>query len=112
MDDVRDVRRLYLSGNPVPASFPSEKFFNLTYLELAMCQLESLPTNIAHLIPNVRVLNLNFNPIHDLTPLVGLTRLKRLSILGARLTSCRAIVNVISSMLELECVDLRCVTFV
>lgn len=107
MDNVRDVKRLYLSGNPVPASFPSEKFFNLVYLELAMCQLTSLPGNLSESVPNVRVLNLNFNFIEDLTPLKGLTRLKKLTVLGARLSSCRAIVEVISTMPELESIDFR-----
>lgn len=107
MSDVRDVKRLYLSGNPVPTSFPSEKFFNLVYLELAMCQLTELPPNLAELVPNVRVLNLNFNFIEDLAPLEGLTRLRRLSVLGARLSSCRAIVEILSTMPELESIDLR-----
>lgn len=51
MAHVRDVKRLYLSGNPLPSSFPSEKFFNLVYLELAMCQLTSLPADFASVVP-------------------------------------------------------------
>lgn len=107
MKDVRDVKRLYLSGNAVPTSFPTEQFFNLVYLELAMCQLTSLPVNLASLIPNVRVLNLNFNFIDDLTPLTGLTRLNKLTVLGARLEKCRPIAKVLASMPELELLDLR-----
>jgi Leucine-rich repeat (LRR) protein len=107
MSHVRDVKRLYLSGNPIPTSFPSEKFFNLVYLELAMCQLTSLPANLASVVPNVRVLNLNFNFLEDLSPLVGLTRLTKLTILGARLSKCRPVVTVLGTMPELESVDLR-----
>lgn len=107
MTDIRDVKRLYLSGNPIPSSFPSEKFFNLVYLELAMCQISSLPSNLASVVPNVRVLNLNFNSVDNLSPLEGLTRLTKLTIVGARLSKCRPVASVLSSMPELEELDLR-----
>ncbi|KAK4699944.1 protein NUD1, partial [Phenoliferia sp. Uapishka_3] len=107
MHEVRDVKRLYLSGNPLPPSFPSAKFFNLVYLELAMCGITSLPTDLAALVPNVRVLNLNFNFIDDLRPLAGLSRLRKLTILGARLHKCRPVAEVLQTMVELESVDLR-----
>ncbi|GAA5943956.1 hypothetical protein JCM10213_009043 [Rhodosporidiobolus nylandii] len=107
MPHIRDVKRLYLSGNPLPSSFPSEKFFNLVYLELAMCQLTSLPFNLATVIPNVRVLNLDYNFLDDLAPLSGLTRLSKLSVVGARLAKARPVANVLSSLVELETVDFR-----
>lgn len=107
MPHLRDVKRLYLSGNPLPRSFPSEKFFNLVYLELAMCQLSSLPDNLAGVVPNVRVLNLNHNFLSDLTPLSGLTRCTRLSLVGARVTKARHLATVLSAMPELEAIDLR-----
>ncbi|GAA6054530.1 hypothetical protein JCM3770_005831 [Rhodotorula araucariae] len=107
MPHIRDVKRLYLSGNPLPSSFPSEKFYNLVYLELAMCQLTSLPADFASVVPNVRVLNLDFNFIHDLAPLTGLTRLTRLSVVGARLGKARPVAAVLARLSELESVDLR-----
>ncbi|EGU12181.1 putative Leucine repeat containing protein [Rhodotorula toruloides ATCC 204091] len=107
MPHIRDVKRLYLSGNPLPSSFPSEKFFNLVYLELAMCQLTSLPADLASVIPNVRVLNLDYNFLHDLAPLQGLSRLTKLSVVGARLAKARPVATVLASLLELESVDLR-----
>lgn len=110
MSHIRDVKRLYLSGNPIPSTFPSEKFFNLVYLELAMCQLTSLPANLASVVPNVRVLNLNLNFLEGLAPLEGLTRLSKLTIVGARLSKCRPVAAVLSSMTELEELDLRWVS--
>lgn len=107
MREIRDVKRLYLSGNPIPAAFPSEKFFNLVYLELAMCQLVTLPEHFASLVPNLRALNLNFNFLEDLTPLTGLSRLNKLTVVGARLSKCRTISNVLRSMPELHYLDLR-----
>lgn len=109
MPHIRDVKRLYLSGNPLPSSFPSEKFFNLVYLELAMCQLTGLPADLASVIPNVRVLNLDYNFLHDLAPLQGLTRLTKLNVVGARLAKARPVATVLASLLELESIDLRCV---
>lgn len=107
MPHIRDVKRLYLSGNPLPSSFPSEKFFNLTYLELAMCQLTSLPPNLASLVPNVRTLNLDFNFLESLEPLRGLTRLGKLSVVGARLNKVRPVIGVLQSLVELESLDMR-----
>ncbi|GAA5886699.1 hypothetical protein JCM6882_005862 [Rhodosporidiobolus microsporus] len=107
MAHIRDAKRLYLSGNPLPRSFPSEKFFNLVYLELAMCQLTSLPDNLASVIPNVRVLTLDYNFLDDLAPLAGLSRLTKLSAVGARLSKARPVAKVLSSLAELETVDLR-----
>ncbi|GAA5960591.1 hypothetical protein JCM3765_005867 [Sporobolomyces pararoseus] len=107
MPPIRDVKRLYLSGNPLPSSFPSEKFFNLTYLELAMCQVTSLPADIASLVPNVRTLNLDFNFLESLEPLTGLTRLSKLSVVGARLMKVRPVVHVLDTLVELESLDMR-----
>lgn len=109
MPHIRDVKRLYLSGNPLPSSFPSEKFYNLVYLELAMCQLTSLPDNFASVVPNVRVLTLDYNFVHDLEPLKGMSRLTKLSAVGTRLTKARPVASVLASLTELEAVDLRCV---
>lgn len=110
MAHVRDVKRLYLSGNPLPSSFPSEKFFNLVYLELAMCQLTSLPADFASVVPNVRVLNLDHNFVGNLSPLAGLTRLNKLSVVGARISKARPLAGVLATLAELESVDLRCVS--
>lgn len=109
MAHVRDVKRLYLSGNPLATSFPSEKFYNLTYLELAMCRLESLPADFASVVPNVRVLNLDYNFIQDVSPLSGLARLAKLSLVGARIAKARPLAAVVASLTELESIDMRCV---
>lgn len=108
MAHVRDVKRFYLSGNPLPSSFPSEKFYNLTYLELAMCQLESLPADFAAVVPNVRVLNLDHNFIRDISPLSGLVRLTKLSLVGARVAKARPLAAVLATLTELEAIDMRC----
>ncbi|PLW48663.1 hypothetical protein PCANC_04914 [Puccinia coronata f. sp. avenae] len=108
LKQVRDVKRIYLGGNPLPAAFPTCQFYNLLYLELAMCQCQSLPADLANLIPNIRTLNLNYNFLKDLSPLKNLRRLERLTIVGSRVKSLdRGLLGVLESLPELELLDLR-----
>jgi protein NUD1 len=98
-----EVRRLYLSGNPLPLPSLLRPLPSLTYLELALCRLTTLPP-LANIIPNVRVLNLNYNLIGDssLSSLEGLTRMKKLSMIGGRIKKVAGLVKVIKGMQELE----------
>lgn len=105
--DVRDVRRLYLSGNALGAWFLDEPCYNLIYLEMADCRLTQIPKDIGRVIPNVRVLNLNHNFIGDLEGLGELGRLRKLSMIGSRLRASREIVKAVRRMGELEMVDFR-----
>ncbi|KAH9472984.1 hypothetical protein MJO29_000071 [Puccinia striiformis f. sp. tritici] len=108
LKQVRDVKRIYLGGNPLPAAFPTCQFYNLLYLELAMCQCQSLPSDLSNLIPNIRTLNLNYNFLKDLSPLKNLRRLERLTIVGSRVKSLdRGLLSVLESLPELELLDLR-----
>jgi protein NUD1 len=106
--DVRDVKRLYLSGNPEnDFSFLTVPCYNLVYLELAGCRIETLPAVLATLVPNVRVLNLNYNFVSDASPLQGLVRLKRLTLVGSRLKGTKGILKALQKMPDMEMVDLR-----
>ncbi|CAK5284332.1 unnamed protein product [Mycena citricolor] len=103
----RDAKRLYLSGNVLSSHFFSCACYNLVYLELANCRLRSLPTGIASLVPNVRALNLNYNFLEDVRGLEGLSRLRKLSVVGARLKSTKEILRSIQGMSEIEALDFR-----
>ncbi|VDC04605.1 unnamed protein product [Peniophora sp. CBMAI 1063] len=107
--DVRDVKRLYLSGNALPATFLSEPCYNLVYLELAACRLTSLPSGLPTLVPNLRALNLNYNFLDDaaLRALEGLSRLTKLTVIGSRLQGTKALVRVLRGCPDAEVVDLR-----
>ncbi|KAI3611006.1 sin component scaffold protein cdc11, partial [Moniliophthora roreri] len=105
--DTRDVRRLYLSGNALGQEFLSESCYNLVYLELAACRLTKLPDGLKELIPNVRVLNLNYNFLEDVRPLEGLARLTKLTIIGSRLKGTKAIIRLLQRMPDIEMLDLR-----
>ncbi|OCH91116.1 hypothetical protein OBBRIDRAFT_792626 [Obba rivulosa] len=105
--DVRDVRRLYLSGNPLQSGFLSEPCYNLVYLELARCRLTELPPDLANLVPNVRVLNLNYNFLEDIRPLEGLKRLRKLTVIGSRIKGSKQILRVLKGMQDVELLDFR-----
>lgn len=96
-----------MSGNSLPRSFPSYQYFDIVYLELSACQLITLPENFASLVPNCRYLNLSHNFLEDMRPLAGLSRLRRLSIVGSRLEKSKPVLDVIRTMPELEALDLR-----
>ncbi|KAL1663424.1 L domain-like protein [Schizophyllum commune] len=109
--DVRDVKRLYLSGNAISYSPVSRAVpcYSLVYLELAACRLTALPDAFAGLFPNVRVLNLNYNFLADpeAAKLRGLVRLRRLSMVGGRVGDAKVLVGIVSGMHEVESVDFR-----
>jgi protein NUD1 len=129
LKDVRDVKRLYLSGsvrhslsdglfifiahlgNPMANDFMQDACYNLIYLELAACRLTSLPPKFSALVPNLRVLNLNYNFLKDIKPLEGLARLKKLTIIGSRLTGTKALIRCVKGMPDVEMLDFRYVMF-
>ncbi|KAH7913431.1 hypothetical protein BJ138DRAFT_1146190 [Hygrophoropsis aurantiaca] len=103
----RDVKRLYLSGNKLRADFIEEPCYNLVYLEAAACRLTSLPRDLSRLVPNLRVLNLNYNFLEEAQPLEGLTRLKKLTIIGSRLKGTKPLIRVLQRMPDAEMLDFR-----
>lgn len=109
-DDLREVKRLYISGNPLPPGFfPPRPLFALIYLEAAACKLSNLPSNFGHLVPNMRLLNLNYNFIEDLNELKSLRGLRKLCMVGGRLGS-KGRMEMMESIRELrtlEEVDIR-----
>ncbi|KAG5362318.1 Septation initiation network scaffold protein [Yarrowia sp. C11] len=85
LDSANDVRDLLLVGTKI-VDFPlCTPFMNLNRLDLSNCNLKSLPANFACLCMNVRVLNLNFNEIEDLTPLMVIPKLTHLFLVGNRI---------------------------
>jgi len=103
-----EARKLYLSSNPIGSiSQLQAGFLNLQFLEMAGCHLRSLPKNIATLIPNVRVLNLNYNALSDLRPLAGLNRLVKLSCAGNRISNVRKLGQALERCRGVKWVDFR-----
>ncbi|KAG7006474.1 hypothetical protein G7Y79_00014g036490 [Physcia stellaris] len=91
-ESCHNLTNLYLSGNTL-SSFTfhpdTAPFFNLQVLELASTGLQTLPEDFGLQCPNLRTLNLNFNAIRDLRPLLGIARLERLYLAGNRIERLR-----------------------
>lgn len=82
--------------------------YNLVYLEMAACRLSVLPENMSKMAPNLRVINLNYNFLGDIAkPMAGLSRLRKISVVGSRLKGSKSIVRMLQKMPEMEQVDLR-----
>jgi len=108
LNHMFEVRKLYLSSNPVSSlDNISTPFLNLQFLEIAETQLRQLPRNFAELFPNLRVLNLNHNAVSDLRPLSGLTRLVKLSAAGNRISNLKRLGQSLFGLRHLKYLDLR-----
>lgn len=103
-----DVRNLHLSGNTISTFTTSTAFLNLQSLELASTGLQHLSPNFGLRCPNLRELNLNYNALRDLRPLLGVMKLQRLSLVGNRVSRLRRTAAVIDRLGEdLLQIDLR-----
>ncbi len=107
-NDCYEVRNLCVSGNPLSDFAPSTPFLNLHHLELASTGLQMFPPDFGLQCPNVRILNANYNAIHDLRPLLGIVKMEKLFLAGNRVSRLRRTAAVLdrvaSGLLE---VDLR-----
>lgn len=102
-----EVRKLFLSGNRLGAFTPPRDFLNLQLLDLANCGLQHLPDNMGDMMPNLRVLNLNFNGLSDISGILGIPRLKRLFLAGNRFIDLKPLLKILAEFPWLVEVDLR-----
>lgn len=59
------------------------------------------------MLPNLRVLNLNYNFLDETRPLEGLTRLRKLTIIGSRINATKHLIRVLRGMRDIEMLDFR-----
>jgi hypothetical protein len=102
-----DVRNLYISSNLTHSLGISQHLLNLQRLELASMGLTELPENFGQLTPNIRSINLNFNSIKDLRPLLNIKRLDELLLAGNKLERLRANALVLGKFETLSKLDWR-----
>ncbi|KAF1837230.1 hypothetical protein BDW02DRAFT_491871 [Decorospora gaudefroyi] len=102
-----EVRNLYLSLNPAYGLHISQHLLSLQRLELASMGLKELPSNFGQLTPNIRTINLNFNSITDLRPLLNIKRLSELLLVGNKLERLRANAMVLGKLGTLSKLDWR-----
>jgi hypothetical protein len=102
-----DVRNLYISVNPTRCLQISQHLLNLQRLEVSSMGLEELPDDFGQLTPNIRSINLNFNSLRDLRPLLNITRLDELLVAGNKLARLRTNLAVLGKLTTLTKLDLR-----
>ncbi|KAF2667672.1 hypothetical protein BT63DRAFT_441270 [Microthyrium microscopicum] len=104
-----DITSLNLSLNALdPELLTSSTIIHgLQTLELASCGLTSLPPTFGLSAPNLRAINLNFNALKDLRPLLNIKRLSILSLASNRLSRLRKTMAVLSKLSHLDAIDMR-----
>lgn len=102
-----EVRNLYISLNVTRGLEISQHLLNLQRLELASMGLQELPSTFGQLTPNIRSINLNFNSIKDLRPLLNIKRLNEVLLAGNKLERLRANVLVLGKLATLTKLDWR-----
>jgi protein NUD1 len=102
-----DARRILLSGNAITTINLTRNFLNLQHLELASVGLQLLPDDFGLHVPNVRILNLNFNSVKDLRPLLNIQRLEQLFVCGNRIDRLRKTVATLAKVTSLQSLDIR-----
>jgi protein NUD1 len=107
--NARRIAHSRLVGNRLVSSFFNARAKKLVYLEVAGCQLSSLPHDLVDMVPNVRVLNLNYNFLVDLDAINGLEQLRKLTVIGSRVNKSKTIVKVARRLPNLEMLDCRSV---
>ncbi|RVD84455.1 uncharacterized protein DFL_006204 [Arthrobotrys flagrans] len=106
-NSLYELRKVYASGNPISSLSLLDYFVNLQYLELASCNLRTLPSNFGRLMTNIRVINLNNNALSDIKPLYGIVRLKKLYLVGNRISNLQKLNNMLRFLPFLSELDLR-----
>ncbi|KAK5117251.1 hypothetical protein LTR62_005868 [Meristemomyces frigidus] len=102
-----EARVVRLSGNVLPSLSIPTSSLNLQHLELASVGLQDLPDDFGLKIPNVRTLNLNFNALKDIRPILNIQKLESLSACGNRLDRLRKSVVTFGKLPNLKQLDIR-----
>lgn len=106
-DNHFDTRALYLSGNNLPTLHLSTDFPSVQTLELASSGLQHLPADFGLRFSNLRTLNLNYNSLADIRPLLNIHGLEHLSVCGNRLHRLRKSALTFAKMSSLRDIDMR-----
>lgn len=106
--DCHNIHNLYLSSNVLSTFTIPAPFLDLHKLSLASTGLKILLPDFGQKLPNLRILNLNYNALRDLRPLQGIFKLQKLFVAGNRISRLRQTAAVLEELgEELNEVDLR-----
>ena len=98
---------LHLSGTHLPTLNLSTSYLSIRHLCLASTGLQTLPQDFGLHMPNLRTLNLNFNHLTDVRPLLNLQKLERLTLCGNKVARLRKSVATFAKLGALRELDLR-----
>lgn len=115
---ARDVRTLDVSGNHgfdltmycrnLFTQVQPNSFKNLNRLVLSAMNLTKIPREFAFMFPNVRVLNLNFNRLHDISGLLKLQNLRKVFLVSNDLRKINLVTQGLAGARDtLQVVDVR-----
>jgi hypothetical protein len=107
LEQTNQARMINLSGNDISSLSELTPQLSLQHLELASVGLETLPDDFGIRLPNLKSLNINFNSLRDIRPLLNIQRLEHLELCGNRLGRLRKSVATFSRMPSLRSLDLR-----
>lgn len=106
--DCHNIHTFYLSSNILSTFTLQTPFLDLHNLSLASTGLKILLPDFGHKLPNLRILNLNYNALRDLRPIQGILKLQKLFVAGNRISRLRQTAAVLEELgEELNEVDLR-----
>ncbi|PNS18756.1 Septation initiation network scaffold protein cdc11 [Sphaceloma murrayae] len=102
------ARSLHLSGNTLPSNLEVTTTHNtVSHLEIASCGLLSLAKDFGLRFPNLRHVNLNFNALKDIRPLLNVQHLQSLCLVGNRIGRLRKCVETVRHLKGLQELDVR-----
>jgi hypothetical protein len=101
------ARSLFLSSNVIHTLDLPHSYHSVQNLEMASCGLQEPPSDFGLKFPNLRTLNMSFNAITDIRPLLNITRLEKLHVSGNRIARLRKTIAVLARMSHLRKTDLR-----
>ena len=107
LDQPLEARTLRLSGTSIQSLSLQTSFLSVRHLELASTGLHELPEDFGIRMPNLRTLNLNYNNLKDIRPILNIQHLETLSVCGSRLHRLRKTVATFAKMTALKKLDLR-----
>lgn len=107
LESTSHARTIRLSGSKLPSLDLPSSLLSLQHLELASAGLQHLPDDFGLKLPNLISLNLNFNALKDIRPLLNSQKLEHLSVCGNRLDRLRKSIATLSKIPTLQHLDLR-----
>ena len=101
------ARQVYLSKNSVKTVELSRHHHGIGVLDLSSCGLSDLPIEFGLHFPNLHKLNLNFNALKDVRPLLNIRGVAELHVAANRISSFRKSAIALGRLASLSVLDMR-----